>query len=42
MALPPTPCGPVTGDDKTDVSHQLSAVVLIDAASSLEYDLEMR
>lgn len=42
MALPPVACGPVTGDDKTDVSHLLSAVGLTDAASSLEYDLEMR
>lgn len=42
MALPSIPCGPVTGDDKTDVSHLLSAVGLMDAVSSLEYDLEMR
>lgn len=42
MALPPTPCDPVTGDDNIDASLRLSAVALMDAASSLDYDLEMR
>lgn len=42
MALPPTPRDPVTGDDNIDASLQLSAVALIDAASSVDDDLEMR
>lgn len=42
MALPPTPRDPVTGDDNIDASLQLSAVALMDAASSVDYDLEMR